>query len=85
MRTDTKVDGKEVVCLWMKFAEKHLNATSTSFNMAVRKSGIGKTQRKVHLLDGESKDKCILPGINNTRQSCTAVFLDSLPRDLARG
>ena len=50
MRTQTEVDGEEVLAVYAKKACEHLNVSPAAFTFAVRKSGIGRTQIKRHFL-----------------------------------
>ena len=59
-----------------------MSATASAFTTAVRKSGCGKTQEKRDFLSLSSSDGFIKKHVNNSRQSCTAVFLDQLPHDM---
>lgn len=84
MRSETSIDGRECLCIWMKEGAKHMNsATQAAFTSAVRMSGIGKTQVKRDFLSGQSTDTFIKKQENNVRQSCTAVFFDMLPHELS--
>ena len=83
MRTQTEVEGREVIAVYAKQASTHLKITPAAFTIAVRKSGIGKTQEKRYFLARECKDRFIKKDINTVRQSCCAVFLDALPECLA--
>lgn len=82
MRTETEVDNREVLAIWLKEGIKHMTTTQSAFTTAVRKSGLGRNQEKRDFLAPSSTDTFITKNVNNTRQSCTAVFLDMLPQDL---
>ena len=82
MRTQTTVNGREVVAIWPKVGERYMKATAMMFTTAVRKSLLGKSQQK-DLLSESSTDQRIKTTVNNTRQSCTAVFLDAIPESMA--
>ena len=60
-----------------------MQATAMLFTTSVRKSGLGKSQQKKDLLSEKSTDRYIKPTINNSRQSCTALFLDAIPESMA--
>ena len=83
MRTETELGGKEMFCVWVKEAAKYLSMSGPAFTTAVRESGIGKTQEKRDFLKKESKDDFIKKTCNSCRQNCVAVYLCSLPVNLA--
>ena len=55
MRTQTEVDGEEVLAVYTKKACDYLSVSPTAFTFAERKSGIGKTQIKRHFLKEGSR------------------------------
>ncbi len=83
MRTETQVEGRDVFAIWSKGGASYLPVSATAFTRAVRLSGIGKTQEKRNFLSVSSGDSCVITSSNAVRQSCNAIFLDSLPVDLA--
>ena len=80
MRTQTEVDGEEVLAVYAKKACEHLNVSPAAFTFAVRKSGIGRTQIKRHFLKEGSGSVIVKQGSDDcTNQSCCAIFLKDLP------
>ena len=85
MRTETEVDSKHVLAIWMKGAAAYFedNDNPVSIVPAVRKSQMGKLSVKREFLIPGRKDSCILKCFS-VRRSCVTIFLDSLPVQLAQ-
>lgn len=82
MRTETEVENREVLAVWMKEGAHHITESPSALTVAVRKSGYGRSQEKRDFPALSSADNFITKNVNNARQSCTAVFLDRLPQAL---
>ena len=85
MRTETEVDSKHVLAIWMKGAAAYFedNDNPVSIVPAVRKSQMGKLSVKREFLIPGRKDSCILKCFS-VRRRCVTIFLDSLPVQLAQ-
>ena len=59
MRTDTEVDKREVLAVWMKEGAKYMKETAAAFMTAVRKSSCGRNQEKRDFLSLSSTDTFI--------------------------
>ena len=59
MRSENKLEGREVLCIWLREAAEHLSVTPVVFSTSVRKSGLGKTQDKREFLLATSTDNYI--------------------------
>lgn len=81
MRSETQLEGKEILCVCIKEASKYFKVTPAVFSQAVRRSGMGKTQEKRDFLCVTATDNCIKKN-NCCRQSSVAVFLHKLPQNL---
>ena len=82
MRTETEVENREMLAVWMKEDATHIAESPAAFTGAVRKSEYSRSQEKRDFLALSSTDSFITKNVNNTRQSCTAVFLNKLPQVL---
>jgi len=80
MRTETEVDNRHVLAIWMKGAVPYIE--ETNIVSAVRKSKMGKLSVKREFLIPGRKD-CFITKNFSVRRSCIAIFLDSLPEKLA--
>ena len=79
MRTDTEVEGREVLAVWMKGALKYVSQTSYPILSALKGTDSGRTQIKRDFLCEGSDATCIKKNENSVRQSCITIFLDALP------
>ena len=79
MRTDTEVEGREVLAVWMKGALKYVSQTSYPILYALKATDGGRTQIKRDFLCDSSDATCIKKKENSVRQSCITLFLDTLP------
>ena len=59
MRTDTEVEGQEVLAAWMKGALKYVSQTSYSILSALKATDGGRTQTKHDFLCDSSNATCI--------------------------
>ena len=85
MRTETELDKREVLAIWMNGATSHYSGDSGHFDSlvpAVRESKLGKLAVKREMLITGRTDNFIVKNIS-VRRSCTAIFLDLLPTKLA--
>ena len=85
MRTQTEVEGKEVLAVYTKKACELISVTPAAFTLAVRKSGLGRTQIKKHFLKEGcgSAVVCVQQRSDNTvNRSCCAIFLKEIPADI---
>ena len=78
MRTDTEVEGREVLAVWMKGALKYVSQTSYPILSALKATDGGRTQIKRDFLCDSSDATCIKKNENSVRQSCITLFLDTL-------
>ena len=85
MRTEAEVESKHVLAIWMKGAAEYIKDTESlaSIVPAVRKTQMGKLSVKREFLIPGRDDSCISKSFS-VRRSCIAIFLDSLPEQLAQ-
>ena len=83
MRTETELQGREILAIWVKGSMLHVSADYSKLTNAIKQSKLGKNGEKRDFLRNSAKEPYITQGINNLRRSCTTIFLDMLPNDLS--
>ena len=86
MRTETEVERREILAVWMRGALSHTGQTEhhEKLTRAVRQSKMGKALEKREFLVAGSSYNFISKKSCSIRRSCTAIFLDTLPSELAK-
>ena len=87
MRTETEVEKREVLAVWMRGAMSHVGQTEHHGKLAsaVKQSGMGKAaEKREFLIAGRADNFISIKFKNSIRRSCTAIFLDKLPPELAK-
>ena len=86
MRTETEVEKREILAVWMRGALSHTGQTEHHGNLAraVKQSKMGKALEKREFLVTGSNYNFISKNSSSVRRSCTAIFLDTLPTELAK-
>ena len=83
MRTETEICKREVLAIWIKSCMSLVQEDCSKVTSAVKQTDMGKNGEKRNLLLTTSNATFITQGINNIRRSCTVIFLDKLPTQLA--
>jgi len=81
MRTETELDKREVLAIWMSGAASYYSEDRRNFDnlvSAVKESEYGKLAVKREMVIPGRNDNYIVKNIS-VRRSCTAIFLDLLP------
>ena len=85
MRTNISTStGRQLVGVWLRGAAQYLSVTSQAFCKAVKDSGLGYNQDKRPFLQEGSRSHLFTED-NISRRSCSCVYLDALPADVAAG
>ena len=82
MRTETELQGREILAIWVKGCVPYVSEDYSRFTNAIKKSRMGKNGEKRDFLKTNLQETHITQGGNNIRRSCTVVFLDKLPQEL---
>ena len=61
----------------------HVQEDYSKVTSAIKQTGVGKNGEKRDFLLTTSNETFITQGINNVRRSCSVIFLDKLPIQLA--
>ena len=85
MRTETELNGRQVLAIWVKGSMPHFSedCVYSKLTNAIKKSNFGKNGEKRDFLKMSAKETYIKQGTNNVRRSCTVIFLDKLPAELS--
>ena len=83
MRTETWIHKREVLAIWIKSCMSHVQEDYSKVTSAIKQTGVGKNGEKRDFLLTTSNETFITQGINNVRRSCSVIFLDKLPTQLA--
>jgi len=83
MRTDTTLDGREVLAVWMTGLVQYYQCDyCNKLSRVLTETKMGKNLVKRDLLRPESNEKFITKNYNNARRSCTVIWLDTLQADV---
>ena len=83
MRTETEICKREVLVIWIKSCMSHVQEDCSKVTSAIKQTDMGKNGEKHDFLLTTSNVTFITQGINNVQRSCTVIFLDKLPTQLA--
>lgn len=82
MRTETELQGREILAIWIKGCVPYVSEDYSRFTNAIKQSKLGKNGEKRDFLKTSSKETHIKQGGNNIRRSCSVIFLDELPQEV---
>ena len=81
MRSNTRVNGREVLAVATADVSSSLSVSQLSITIALKATSSGKNDEVKDFLQKGSTDTVIVCGRNSTRRRCCVIYLDTLSRE----